>query len=223
MGQEPLSEILSRPPVEALEGFLRRWHGVTSSVDRQPVRADVAPALRPVHRVGSLAPRFFAVNELLRTPRHDGDMAVFYSEEQWVWEWAVRVDDLSLDDPPVFSREVDAPGGWAQEAPGVSVFLLQLAVMNAALAPSHGAAAAWLSARDADHALAPLRELELPPWRWPGYPSRFYAGDDVVAFACPNEGGPSQDEPYRSVWVGGLDEHALSFLAPHLTAAWDMD
>ena len=103
---ELLSEILSRPPAAALEGFLRRWHGVTRPPEGQPLDAEVPRALRRLHQVDALAPRFFAINELLRTPTHDGDMAVFYAEEQWVWEWAVRGKDLERDDPPVWSREV---------------------------------------------------------------------------------------------------------------------
>jgi hypothetical protein len=35
-----------------------------------------------------------------------------------------------------------------------------------------------------------MERLDLPPWHWPGHPARWYAGDDAVAFTCPNPAPP---------------------------------
>jgi hypothetical protein len=183
----------------------------------------VPRALRRIYQVDAAAPRFFAVNHL-RPPREllpDGDIELFYIEEQGVVVWGVDRARLDAADPPVWCR-VDEPGApWEQDAPSVSVFLLQLAVMNAVFDPPHGAGAAWLSPEDTNRVLAPLQELALPAWHWPAYPSRFYAGDDAVAFAGPNINSPDDVVEYLSVSVGALTEDALRFVEPHLTGAWE--
>jgi hypothetical protein len=218
-----LSEILAGAPDDALDGFLRRWHGVTAPLASQPVPLGVPRALRRLHQVRAAAPRFFAVNHLLppRELEPDGDKALFYVEEQGVVVWGIDRDRLDAADPPVWCR-VNEPGApWLLDAPSVSVFLLQLAVMNATCDAPHAAGAAWLTPEDTDRALAPLRALALPAWHWPAYPSRFYAGDDAVAFAGPNVGSPDEVVEYLSVFVGALTEDALRFVEPHLTGAWE--
>jgi hypothetical protein len=189
----------------------------------QPVPLGVPRALRRIYQVDAAAPRFFAINRLL-PPRElapDGDKELFYIEEQAVWVWGIDRNRLDAPDPPVWGRENEPGTPWFQDAPSVSVFLLQLAVMNAASAAPHGASAAWLSPDDTDRAFAPLQELALPAWHWPAYPSRFYAGDDAVAFAGPNVGSPDEVVEYLSVCVGALTADALRFVEPHLTGAWE--
>jgi hypothetical protein len=212
-------EILVRAPDDALRSFLRRWHGV--SLDAVAVPADVPRALRRLHQVHAGVPRFYAGNHLLTAAqrRHEGGKEIFYAENQWVAVWGV--DDPDDPDPPVWCRENDPGEPWHEDAPSVSVFLVQLAVFGAAMTGAHGAAAAWLSAEDTDRVLEPLDELALPSWHWPAFPSRFYAGDDAVAFTCPNEAPPADREPYRSVWIGALTEAAIRFVEPHLSEAWE--
>jgi hypothetical protein len=183
----------------------------------------VPRALRRIHQVDAAAPRFFAINRLVppRELEPDGDKELFYVEEQAVAVWGIDRHRLDTADPPVWCRENEPGAPWQQDAPSVSVFLLQLAVMNASFGSPHGASAAWLSPDDTDHVLAPLRELELPAWHWPAYPSRFYAGDDAVAFAGPNIGPQDRVVEYLSVSIGALTEDALRFVEPHLTGAWE--
>jgi hypothetical protein len=79
-----------------------------------------------------------------------------------------------------------------QDAPTVSVFLVQMLVMSAALAGPHTANAAWLPEGEAEKVLGTLGRLDLPPWHWPGCPATWYAGEDAVAFTCPNV-APGED------------------------------
>jgi hypothetical protein len=60
-----LSEIFTRAPDDALRAFLRRWHDVSDPLEDVPVPPDTPPALRRLHQVDAVAPRFFADNHLL--------------------------------------------------------------------------------------------------------------------------------------------------------------
>jgi hypothetical protein len=75
---------------------------------------------------------------------------------------------------------------WELEEPPLSAFLLQLLVFEAAIGAEHGASVAWLDRPTLARVLEPLQPLPFGAWRWPGYPSAFYAGDRVVAFVGPN-------------------------------------
>ncbi len=202
MAAEPLSQILARAPTEALAGFLRRWHGV----EALPAPAGGPRALRGLRRIAE----WLTLNHVLWDLRDDGDKTVFYVEEQSVAEWGVAREQLEHEDPPVWCRWRQPGAAWELDAPSMSVFLVQLAVMNAASDPPHGGVAPVA----ADNMLAPLRELPLPAWHWPAHPARFYAGDDTVAFACPNGDG-------RCVWLGGLTEDAIRAFEPHVDDTWE--
>lgn len=225
-GGHSLRDILARRPREAVHGFMRRWHGLTPGA--HPIPDDVAlPAvLAEFHRSYGTAVDAWLINHLwapedMEEDEEDRSFVVFYSEEQGVYLWAIAKDDLEDEDPPVWCRENDPGEPWVQEAPSLSVFLVQMLVMSAALSGPHAAVAAWLPPADAARALAGLDRLDLPPWHWPGHPARWYAGDEVVAFTCPNVGGKPKDEPDLSVWVSALSQDAIRFLEPHLTDAWD--
>jgi hypothetical protein len=180
-------------------------------------------ALQPFYETFGTAPSAFLVNRLLEPDELgvDDGFTVFYVEEQAVWLWGIATDQLLVQDPPVWSRENEPGVPWVQDAPSVSVFLVQMVVMSAALHGPHGAAAAWLSEEDTVGALAPLRQLDLPPWHWPGDPARWYAGDDAAAFTCPNGAPADGEDSHRSVWVSALSEDGVRVLEPHLSDAWD--
>jgi hypothetical protein len=97
----------------------------------------------------------------------------------------------------VWCRKNDAGKPWVKESPSVSVFMVQMVVMSAALNGPHAAAAAWLSPQETELVLAPLRQLDLPPWHWPGDPARWYAGEETVAFTCPNHASNDEASPTR--------------------------
>jgi len=81
---------------------------------------------------------------------------VFYVEEQGVWLWGIAEGDWLADDPPVWGRENEPGTSWFQDAQSVSVFLVQMLVMSAALAGPHTANAAWLPEDEAERSWAAL-------------------------------------------------------------------
>ena len=226
MPAQPLSDILSLPANEALRGFMQRWHGVAPGAHELPAELRLPRVLADFYRAYGTAADAWLVNRLqapddLWEDEEDDAFLVFYVEEQAVYLWAIKKDDVGADDPPVWCRENDPGRTWVQDAPTVSVFLLQMVVMSAALSGPHAACAAWLSREDAETMLAGLSLLNLPPWHWPGHPARWYAGEDVVAFTCPNVAPDSGEDPELSVWVSALSEDGLRFLEPHISSAWD--
>jgi len=221
MDREPLRDILSRPPTEAFAAFMLRWHGLVPTgalpgADRLP------RSLRRVYEAFGAAPAALLVNHLLAPADVvDDEFTVFYVEEQAVYLWGIASQDLDGNDPPVWCRENEPGKPWVRESPSVSVFMVQMVVMSAALDGPHGAAAGWLSRQETDRVLACLQQLDLPPWHWPGDPARWYAGDDAVAFTCPNPAPDETGEPHLSVWVSSLTEDGIRFIEPHLNEAWD--
>jgi hypothetical protein len=220
----PFHEILALPPQEAFPRFMQRWlgrpRGAASSIVADPLQAR---ALRRIHAAYGSVPSGFLVNHLLApeaVTREDG-FTVFYVEEQGVWLWAIADGDLDAEDPPVWGRENEPAAPWDIEAPDVSTFLVQMALMSAALTAPHGAGAAWLAAAEAERVLSPLVELALPRWRWPGDPVRWYAGDDSIALTCPNRYPGDEEDPHVSLWLGSVTEAGVRFVEPHLSGAWD--
>jgi hypothetical protein len=220
-------DVLSRPAPEALHGFMRHWHGLEPADHPLPAGVRLPAVLRDFYRCYGAADDAWIVNHL--QPPHEvwedeeaDRFVVFCAEEQLVYLWAVAKRDLDAADPPVWRRE-NVPGtAWVRDAPSVSVFLVQMLVMSAALSGPHAAAAAWLAPEAVERALAALTVLDLPPWHWPGPPARWYAGADAVAFAGPNLGADAGEEPVLSVWVSATSPDGLRFLERHLTPDWHL-
>jgi hypothetical protein len=154
-----------------------------------------------------------APDELEQT---DGLLA-FYVENQGVYAWATELEGT---DPPVWGtwEDLDSPE-WLLEEEPLSRFLLQVVVFEAAFGAPEGAAAAWLSPAAQEELLSRLVTLPLGAWRWPDYPTRFYARDDVVAVICPNRVPDSTD--FVSVTVGARNAEALAFLEDLVDSSWE--
>jgi hypothetical protein len=223
VGPVAISEILARPAPEAWRGFLREWYGIDGSSATSP-QVGMPRALRDFYEFVGTAEQAFAINEVLAPEDIWADTGhlVFYVEEQGVWLWGIAERDWLADDPPVSGRENEPGTTWLQDAPSVSVFLVQMLVMNAALAGPHTANAAWLPEAEAERVLGDLSQLALPPWHWPGSPTKWYAGEEKVAFTAPNivPGQHASGEPL-SVWISAVSEEAITFIEPHLSDGWD--
>ena len=223
MAREPLREVLALPTPEALHRFVRRWHGIAGGDYVVPVAARLPAALRDFYRSFGPAADAWFVNRLLSPAdvREDDGFAVFYVEEQGVCVWGIAKGDLPAEDPPVWCRENGPGKPWVPDAPSVSVFLVQIVVMSAALNGPHGAAAAWLTTAEAERVLAHLELLDLPPWHWPAHPTQWYAGGEAVAFTCPNVAPGEGGDAHLSVWVGALSEGGVRFIEPYVSDAWE--
>lgn len=223
MSSVRLCDILNQRPQQALYAFMRRWHGIVPEMHAVPAADRLPAVLRRFYEAFGTAPEAFLVNRLLVPAdiADDDGFCVFYVEEQAVYLWAIATADLGADDPPVWCRENEPGKPWVQESPSVSVFLLQMVVMSAALNGPHGACAAWLAPDKTRAVLASLLQLDLPPWHWPGHPARWYAGEHSVAFTCPNIAAGDDALHHLSVWVGSLTEDGVGFVEPHLSEAWE--
>jgi hypothetical protein len=128
-------------------------------------------------------------NRLLRpeelAARDENEMVVFYQENQCVCWWAVRAQDMGLEDPPVFVAEA-GDDDWVEEDPTLSQFLLQMTLLEMQFVAPYTANAA------APPALVEgigrhFEDLGLTWWHWPAYPGRRFAGPGVLI----NTDGPN--------------------------------
>ena len=233
-------EILAQPPPEAIERFLTSWYGprTAESPLPEPGRSSAMPA--PLRRFYDLIrrwPEAIVQNVVLAPPEmpdlrkeawaetyiDDGKLA-FYVENQGVCRWATSPEEV--DEAPVWirgstlGREIHT---WELEESPLSAFLVQLLVFEAVMGANHGASVAWLDRPTLARVVEPLHRLPFGAWRWPSYPTEFYAGDRVLAVAGPN---PGPDEAvataeYVSLSLGAIDGDALEYLDDISQPTWE--
>jgi hypothetical protein len=110
----------------------------------------------------------------------DDGRLTFYVENQGVCKWGTSPEEV--DEARVWIRgstlggEIDT---WALEEPPLSAFLIQLVVFEAVVGATHGASVAWLDRSALARVVEPLHRLPFGAWRWPSYPTEFYAGDRI--------------------------------------------
>jgi hypothetical protein len=131
------------------------------------------------------------------THLEDGKL-LFYVENQGVCEWATSPEDT--DEAPVWIR---VEGDWELEEAPLSAFLVQVLVFEAIWDTTHGASESNLERHVLAQVVEPLHRLP-GSWRWPSYPGEFYAGDRILAFACPND-EPGRTPEYFTLWLAALD------------------
>lgn len=147
-----------------------------------------------------------------------GGRLVFYVENQGVYEWAAtRGEDA---DATVWGREPGTPS-WVEEEPRLSGFLIELLVFEAVWGSAHGASVAWLPSSRLPDVVRPLQQLPFGSWRWPDYPTEFYAGRDrQLAVVAPNR-VPADPGDDVSVFVAAQDADALAYLDAVVDETWE--
>jgi hypothetical protein len=173
----------------------------------------------------------------------DGKM-VFFCENQGVYLWATlpaqparraqrvstkhlfddSVDEpgdlLSVEeDPPVWGRLNEVSKPWVEEGMKLSEFLIQVCMFELIMAAPYGASAAWADEATLKRVTNALKELPLPPWRWPEFPTRFFYGNGAFVTACPN--GTFEGKQGYSIWAGANTEHPLAFLKEIVDEGWE--
>lgn len=186
---------------EALRAFFLEWHGMPRVSRTMP--ADVPAPLRWLHEhIG--ASGFARQNRLLPPGSLDLESEgkrIFYVENQGVCAWATE----SGDDPPVWIRWEGMGLGWEREEESLSGFVLQIALFETIVRTGKLATIGESEARTLE---ASLVRVPLAPWAWPGWPGRFFASEDVLAFVNANAGE-------RDAFVCAKTEERLAeFLAP---------
>ncbi|ADD41787.1 hypothetical protein [Stackebrandtia nassauensis] len=172
--------------------FASAWGAPLSDADATPAaelaRAEAAlglrfpAALREAHAL--FGARLDLVSNLdpLLTPDevfvHDGlgGVLVYRSENQGCAFWGVRLEDLHLDDPPVF---VEARHGWVRFMDRLSVAIVELVLSEALIGDGRLCDASELSADLVGVAGERFRRVALPDYpMWTGaedYPVRWFS------------------------------------------------
>ena len=190
-------EILDQPAPEAIERFLTSWYGprTVESALPEPGRSTLMPA--PLRRFYDLIRRWpdAIVQNVVLAPPELPDLR----KEAWAETY---IDDGSS---PSTSRTKACADGRRR-------------AKRSTRRPSGYAARRPTLAR----VVEPLHRLPFGAWRWPSYPTEFYAGDRVLAVAGPN---PGPDEPvataeYVSLSLGAIDGDALEYLDDISQPTW---
>jgi hypothetical protein len=199
---------------DSLERFLTRWYG---PADREAFEAVPCSGPTPLVRWFSTVPRWSAFhptqNHVQAKPGTDRGKLLVWVENQRVWLWAVDPDE---DDPPVYDRLADPFTEWRPTGVRLSVFLLHVAVFETITDFHHGACAFAVTKAQLERVLAPLRPLPMADWHWPTEGHRLYAGEGLLAFAGPNDGG------FWEVWVAATGPEPLAYLADVGGVEWDV-
>jgi hypothetical protein len=195
-----------------LEAVLERWFpgatpsGVASSdldLAERRLALRLPVALREWYElhgaradVWSLQDRLFMPDQL----RLEDGVLTFAIESQGVVRWGIRLDDLDVDDPPVVVSDPDRRGYWSEESDATSSFAIQYALLNAKWSDAvthHANGQATDEALDAIARCHP--RLPFPDMHWPGWPTRFYGGDDVLVETVAD----------TWIWISARTEQAL--------------
>jgi len=142
---------------------------------------------------------------------------LFYVENQGVYLWCTTMDG---DDPPVWGKFNEAGIPWTEEGMKLSEFLIGACMFQAIMDAPFGASVAWAEESTLNKITVELAPLPIAPWKWPNYPSRFFARNGVFMFVSPND--DNQGNKAFSIWIGSKTEHPLAFLRPIIdTNTWE--
>lgn len=177
-----------------LQDMINQWYPALEAADG--VSADDLDAAET--RLGVTMPRAFrewygiagmrtdiwSQQDRLLHPVHFnlvGNYMSFMVENQHVVEWAICVDDLVSDDPPVYVSSAETPNLWHRANDTVSEFALQMLVSCLKWSDTCRWWANGYAPVDTLDQLASLYpHLPLAEWRWPA-PTRFYGLRDIIA------------------------------------------
>jgi len=133
--------------------------------------------------------------------RIEDERLVIYVENQSVVSWAIPLEDISHDDPPVFLSDPQDSETWLEESPAVSMFALSQMLLNVKFSESTSYCANGEATRGS---LIRIRRnyerLGFPDLNWPPGPTRFYGGQDLVIEANGD----------TWIWVSGKSSAAFS-------------
>lgn len=168
------------PAIESLDGFSADELNLAVSRLGIPLPA----AFREWYALSGRRNDIWSLQDHLLPPdklRLNSDHLTFLIENQHVVEWGVRVDDLTIDDPPVYVTTVDAPSVWLQENDSLSEFAIQ---MLAYCLKWSGKRRWWANAYVMPDVLKRVAtnypRLPLTEWNWPAA-TRFYGYRDIIA------------------------------------------
>ncbi|MCE9530263.1 MAG: hypothetical protein K8T89_03880 [Planctomycetes bacterium] len=200
--------------LEILRQFSEFWHGPIDSRESftdDELRGKPIPfPLRWWYQLAGHHENIMSGQNKLLNPSElnveEGEL-LFYVENQGVYLWSTNPEG---EDPPVKGKFNEPDYPWIDEGMLLSEFMIGACMFEAIMRAPFAASAAWAEEATLTKICNELAPLPLAPWRWPSYPSRFFARNGAFMFACPND--DNQGNKAFSIWIGAKTEHPLAFL-----------
>lgn len=179
-----------------LKNFIAEWHAPLAEGDGYPAAEidaaeqrlglKLSAALRDMYGFAGKFIETFSVNPYafttlneLNIEKDNKEMLWLFSETQAIVDWGVRRQDLTQDDPPVYSENSYTSAELLLANKSFSEFVLQAVVHQTACFTVIGGNACGKE-DTVDIVIANFQPLGLPVWHWPSYPAKLYGGDDVL-------------------------------------------
>jgi hypothetical protein len=225
---EALHSLNDRSPIDQRLAVVRQvveyWHRPLRSndgcTDEELCGTNLPMSLRWWFKTAGHRESVISGQNFLQTP---GDMKLddegrllFYVENQGVYLWSTTLEG---DDPPVWGCFNETHVPWSKEGMTVSEFLMGACLFQAIMDAPFGASMAWAEQGTLDRIAEVIHPLPLVPWRWPLYPSRFYARNGAFMFAAPNS--DNQGNMAFSIWIGAKAKEPLAFLKQIVDDTWE--
>jgi hypothetical protein len=201
--------------LETLRRLIEYWHGpLRPGLGLSDEELQGKPLPRPLrwwYQLGGRRDGVMGGQNFLLAPHEltidDEGRLTFYVENQAVYLWSTLADG---DDPPVWGKFGGTDQAWAEEGMRLTEFLVEICLFEAIFSAPFGAAAGCATESTLARLRGELTPLPLSPWRWPNYPSQFFAREGAFMFAAPYD---DCGEPVAfSVWIGAKTAGPLTFL-----------
>ncbi|HWE97228.1 MAG TPA: hypothetical protein VG269_24930 [Tepidisphaeraceae bacterium] len=191
----------------ALKVFFKGWYGEIGPADgyteqsicaaEERLKLTLPTALREWYALAGKRTNVWSCQDRFLPPdklRAEDNRLVIYVENQGVVKWAIQLQDLADDDPPVFVTDPQDSADWIEESPAVSAFALSQMLLGAKFSESttYSANGQATNASLAAVARSYVR-LGFPDLKWPLGPTRIYGGRDLVI----------ETEGENWIWVSG--------------------
>lgn len=177
-----------------LKTFFNGWFGPLGPADghdepsiraaEQRLNVRLPPSLREWYALAGKRANVWSRQDHFLSPeelRIEDKRLVIYVENQSVVNWAIPLEDISHDDPPVFVSDPQDSEDWIEESPAVSMFALSQMLLNVKFAESTRYSANGEATRGS---LIRVRRnyerLGFPDLNWPPGPTRIFGGQDLV-------------------------------------------
>ena len=151
----------------------------------------------------------------------DGDMIVFWVENQGCWKWAFRLEEPAKNDPAVFESE---PGGehepWLDTGQPLSQFLLDATIFEALQVRECRAHAPLVSESQAAAIISSVRKLDIAMGRRYLRASEFYGGSGVLVEVDPPLIAGTDSR--RLTVAARNSEDLTAFIQGHSEVEWDL-
>ena len=200
-----------------LQSFVQMWHGIrgTDSSNSPESAAEGLPNVLAMfyELCGAHVNKVVCFHRF--EPARNINLAevpvVFCWECQGVYVWAM--EDAG-ENPRVLGRFNEVNATWRPAGERLCRFLLQLCILDAVINAPYGASASTCDDGTLKRMLPYWSELDLAPWPFPEYPTRFYRRGDAYAVTIPNFDG-------FTFKCGATRGESLRFVVPFVDKSWE--